>query len=85
MHADQTTLIVRVVFVCAGCSEPFEATQIHRPALGTFACGFCGEEVHSWSDRHDYTDWRSVRRSRRHRSSAGRQARGKHSSTHCSE
>jgi DNA-directed RNA polymerase subunit RPC12/RpoP len=62
MQADQTTPIVRVVFVCAGCSEPFEATQIHRPAVGTFTCGFCGEKVYSWSDSHDYTDWRSVRR-----------------------
>jgi peptide methionine sulfoxide reductase MsrB len=56
--------IVRVVFACTGCNAPFEAIQIHRPAKGAFACGLCGDEVYLWSDRYDYTDWRSVRRPR---------------------
>ena len=62
--ADATPPIVRVVFACMGCNAPFEATQINRPAKGTFACGFCGDEVYLWSGRYDYTDWRSVRRPR---------------------
>jgi hypothetical protein len=61
MPRRKTTPIVRVVFACTGCSAPFEATQIHRPANGTFACGFCGEEVYLWSGHYDYTNWRSIR------------------------
>ena len=64
MHGNKATPVVRVVFACTGCSAPFEATQIHRPAKGAFACGFCGDEVYLWSGRYDYTDWRSVRRPR---------------------
>jgi peptide methionine sulfoxide reductase MsrB len=64
MTGNNAKLIVRVVFACTGCSAPFEATQIHRPAKGTFACGFCGDEVYLWSGRYDYTDWRSARRPR---------------------
>jgi hypothetical protein len=45
-----------------GVQRPIEATQIHRPANGTFACEFCDGEVYSWSGRYDYTNWRSVRR-----------------------
>ena len=41
MHENKTTPLVRVVFACTGCAAPFETTQIHRPAKGTFACGFC--------------------------------------------
>jgi DNA-directed RNA polymerase subunit RPC12/RpoP len=64
MHGNKTTPVVSVVFACTRCSAPFEATQIHRPAKGAFACGFCGDEVYVWSGRYDYTDWRSVRRPR---------------------
>jgi len=64
MLGNKAAPIVRVVFACRGCSAPFEATQIPRPAAGTFACGFCGDEVYLWSGRYDYTEWRSVRRPR---------------------
>jgi hypothetical protein len=64
MDGNKATAVVRVVFACTGCSAPFEATQIHRPAKGAFACGFCDAEVYSWSGPYDYTDWRSVRRPR---------------------
>ena len=40
MLGNKAAPIVRVVFACKGCSAPFEATQIHRPAEGSFACGF---------------------------------------------
>ena len=64
MLGNKAAPIVRVVFACRGCSAPFEATQIHRPAEGSFACGFCGDEVYLWSGRYDYAEWRSVRRPR---------------------
>jgi hypothetical protein len=56
--------IVRVVFACTGCSAPYQAKQNHRPANGTFTCGFCGDEVYSWTGPYDYMDWQSVRRPR---------------------
>jgi hypothetical protein len=35
MHENKTAPTVRVVFVCMGCSAPFEATQINRPSEGS--------------------------------------------------
>jgi hypothetical protein len=63
MHGSSTTPIVRVVFACTGCREPYEAIQIHRRATGAFACDFCGEVVWLWSGPYDYTDWRPVKTS----------------------
>jgi hypothetical protein len=65
MQGNSSAPIVRVVFACTGCSAPFEAIQIYRPAEGTFACEFCEGEVYSWSGRYDYTNWRvpSLRKS----------------------
>jgi hypothetical protein len=45
MHGNKAAPVVCVVFACTGCNAPFEATQIHRPANGSFACGFCGDEL----------------------------------------
>jgi|EndMetStandDraft_5_1072996.scaffolds.fasta_scaffold12634_7 hypothetical protein len=65
MPENETQPIVRVVFACTACTAPFEARQILQPeSSGTFTCGFCGDEVHSWSGSYDYADWRSVRRPR---------------------
>jgi len=65
MPENETPPIVRVVFACTACTAPFEARQILQPeSSGTFTCGFCGDEVHSWSGSYDYADWRSVRRPR---------------------
>lgn len=58
----ETAPTVRVIFACTGCGAPFQATQVNEPADGAFACDFCGEEVYSWSDSHNYTDWRYIRR-----------------------
>jgi hypothetical protein len=65
MPENETPPIVRVVFACTACTAPFEARQILQlGSSGTFTCGFCGDEVHSWSGSYDYADWRSVRRPR---------------------
>jgi predicted RNA-binding Zn-ribbon protein involved in translation (DUF1610 family) len=50
-------------FTCPDCGMGYTATKEQLPDKhsGSFECIVCNTEVHTWSGRYDFFDWKVVK------------------------
>jgi predicted RNA-binding Zn-ribbon protein involved in translation (DUF1610 family) len=51
-----------VIFSCPKCGLVYRTTQERHPdkQSGSFICGVCNAEVHTWSGAYDFFGWKGV-------------------------
>jgi DNA-directed RNA polymerase subunit RPC12/RpoP len=53
-------------FACPGCGMNYTATKEEHSdkRSGSFKCGVCKAEVHTWSGYHNFFGWEAIKKKR---------------------